>query len=295
MNIPGILLTILSALLFAISPVLVSWTYGWGNNPLTMVMFRNLFVLQVLLILMKKDHTAIRLPREQFFQLLFIAAMGSCLTPLLLYSSYSYIGVGAGTTLHFFYPIFVALFCRFFYHETLGKAKIRALILALTGTLFFMDFSNLTNLAGVAMALTSGMTYAFYMVLLEKQGLSRLNPFLCSFWLALFAAADLFVVGSFTGSLCFQQPAVSYLTMIIIAMMTSFLAVVLLQKGIEALGSSTASIFCLFEPIGSVICGALFLHEELTISKILGCLIIILAVVLLIMAGRKNKSQDKIQ
>ncbi|MSA72374.1 DMT family transporter [Holdemania massiliensis] len=295
MNIPGILLTILSALLFAISPVLVSWTYGWGNNPLTMVMFRNLFVLPVLLILMKKDHTAIRLPREQFFQLLFIAAMGSCLTPLLLYSSYSYIGVGAGTTLHFFYPIFVALFCRFFYHETLGKAKIRALILALTGTLFFMDFSNLTNLAGVAMALTSGMTYAFYMVLLEKQGLSRLNPFLCSFWLALFAAADLFVVGSFTGSLCFQQPAVSYLTMIIIAMMTSFLAVVLLQKGIEALGSSTASIFCLFEPIGSVICGALFLHEELTISKILGCLIIILAVVLLIMAGRKNKSQDKIQ
>lgn len=295
MNIPGILLTILSALLFAISPVLVSWTYGWGNNPLTMVMFRNLFVLPVLLILMKKDHTAIRLPREQFFQLLFIAAMGSCLTPLLLYSSYSYIGVGAGTTLHFFYPIFVALFCRFFYHETLGKAKIRALILALTGTLFFMDFSNLTNLAGMAMALTSGMTYAFYMVLLEKQGLSRLNPFLCSFWLALFAAADLFVVGSFTGSLCFQQPAVSYLTMIIIAMMTSFLAVVLLQKGIEALGSSTASIFCLFEPIGSVICGALFLHEELTISKILGCLIIILAVVLLIMAGRKNKSQDKIQ
>ena len=295
MNIPGILLTILSALLFAISPVLVSWTYGWGNNPLTMVMFRNLFVLPVLLILMKKDHTAIRLPREQFFQLLFIAAMGSCLTPLLLYSSYSYIGVGAGTTLHFFYPIFVALFCRFFYHETLGKAKIRALILALTGTLFFMDFSNLTNLAGVAMALTSGMTYAFYMVLLEKQGLSRLNPFLCSFWLALFAAADLFVVGSFTGSLCFQQPAVSYLTMIIIAMMTSFLAVVLLQKGIEALGSSTASIFCLFESIGSVICGALFLHEELTISKILGCLIIILAVVLLIMAGRKNKSQDKIQ
>lgn len=295
MNIPGILLTILSALLFAISPVLVSWTYGWGNNPLTMVMFRNLFVLPVLLILMKKDHTAIRLPREQFFQLLFIAAMGSCLTPLLLYSSYSYIGVGAGTTLHFFYPIFVALFCRFFYHETLGKAKIRALILALTGTLFFMDFSNLTNLAGVAMALTSGMTYAFYMVLLEKQGLSRLNPFLCSFWLALFAAADLFVVGSFTGSLCFQQLAVSYLTMIIIAMMTSFLAVVLLQKGIEALGSSTASIFCLFEPIGSVICGALFLHEELTISKILGCLIIILAVVLLIMAGRKNKSQDKIQ
>lgn len=295
MNIPGILLTILSALLFAISPVLVSWTYGWGNNPLTMVMFRNLFVLPVLLMLMKKGHAAIRLPREQFFQLLFIAAMGSCLTPLLLYSSYSYIGVGAGTTLHFFYPIFVALFCRFFYHETLGKAKIRALILALTGTLFFMDFSNLTNLAGVAMALTSGMTYAFYMVLLEKQGLSRLNPFLCSFWLALFAVADLFVVGSFTGSLCFQQPAVSYLTMIIIAMMTSFLAVVLLQKGIEALGSSTASIFCLFEPIGSVICGALFLHEELTISKILGCLIIILAVVLLIMAGRKNKSQDKIQ
>ena len=291
MKTAGIIFTILSALLFAISPVLVSWTYGWGNNPLTMVLFRNLFVLPVLLILMKRDHIAAQLPRDQFFQLLFVAAMGSCLTPLLLYSSYTYVGVGTGTTLHFFYPIFVALFCRFFYHEKLGQAKVLALILALTGTLFFMDFSNLKNLAGVAMALASGMTYAFYMVLLEKKGLSRLNPFLCSFWLALFADAVLFVVGSFTDVLCFQQPVISYLTMIVIAMMTSFLAVVLLQKGIEALGSSTASIFCLFEPIGSVICGALFLHENLTLAKILGCLIIILAVVLLILAGRQKSER----
>lgn len=295
MNIPGILLTILSALLFAISPVLVSWTYGWGNNPLTMVMFRNLFVLPVLLMLMKKGHAAIRLPREQFFQLLFIAAMGSCLTPLLLYSSYSYIGVGAGTTLHFFYPIFVALFCRFFYHETLGKAKIRALILALTGTLFFMDFSNLTNLAGVAMAANFWDDLRLLYGLVGKAGTVSAESLSMLVLAGVICGSRSLCRGSFTGSLCFQQPAVSYLTMIIIAMMTSFLAVVLLQKGIEALGSSTASIFCLFEPIGSVICGALFLHEELTISKILGCLIIILAVVLLIMAGRKNKSQDKIQ
>ena len=115
MKTAGIIFTILSALLFAISPVLVSWTYGWGNNPLTMVLFRNLFVLPVLFVLMKRDHIAVRLPRDQFFQLLFVAAMGSCLTPLLLYSSYTYVGVGTGTTLHFFYPIFVALFCRFFY------------------------------------------------------------------------------------------------------------------------------------------------------------------------------------
>ena len=84
----------------------------------------------------------------------------------------------------------------------------------------FHGFRKFENLAGVAMALASGMTYAFYMVLLEKQGLSRLNPFLCSFWLALFAAGDLFVVGSFTDALCFQRPLISYLTMIVIAMMT---------------------------------------------------------------------------
>ena len=63
------------------------------------------------------------------------------------------------------------------------------------------------------------------------------------------------------------------------------------DEGIEALGSSTASIFCLFEPIGSVICGALFLHENLTLAKILGCLIIILAVVLLILAGRQKSER----
>ena len=82
-------------------------------------------------------------------------------------------------------------------------------------------------------------------------------------------------------SIQFILPWNAYGLILLLSLVSSFLAVVLLQKGIQYLGSSTASLFCLFEPVTSVVCGALFLKEALTPAKIIGCCIIFTALIIM--------------
>ena len=174
----------------------------------------------------------------------------------------------------------MSLLCFFIY-----KQKQVALGLALLGALCFFDLSANAKPIGLIMAIASAFTYAFYMVQLEKTRLAHENAYKVSFYLAVFIAIETLVC-SIIYPIHFVMPWEAYGLLIVLAIMSSFLAVVLLQKGIQYLGSSTASLFCLFEPITSVVCGWLILGEALTLSKIIGCALILIA---LIIMSRKNK------
>lgn len=54
MKMKGIIYTALSALMYGFTPALASMTYKMGNNGLSMTFYRNLFVIPVLLVLIKK-------------------------------------------------------------------------------------------------------------------------------------------------------------------------------------------------------------------------------------------------
>jgi drug/metabolite transporter (DMT)-like permease len=71
------------------------------------------------------------------------------------------------------------------------------------------------------------------------------------------------------------QPAESYFYVFLVAMCTSFLASVLLKKGIGLIGSAKAGFLCLAEPVLSMIFGIVFLHEPFLINKALGCIVIV--------------------
>ena len=134
---------------------------------------------------------------------------------------------------------------------------------------------------GLLLAAGSGLTYAFYMVQLEKTRLSHQNAYKISFYLAIFILLETLVYHLLFSSIQFILPWNAYGLILLLSLVSSFLAVVLLQKGIQYLGSSTASLFCLFEPVTSVVCGALFLKEALTPAKIIGCCIIFTALIIM--------------
>lgn len=77
--------------------------------------------------------------------------------------------------------------------------------------------------------------------------------------------------------------------MIIIALSTSFIATVLLQKGLQVIESTTASILCLLEPISSFIVGMAFQGETLTLLKVVGFGLIIGSI--LIITLEKNPKE----
>lgn len=282
MRTKGIFLTVLSAIIYGFTPVLCSITYTYGNNPITLTFFRGFIILPILTCLMLKDKVSFKVNLIEFLKISFVAIFGSVITTLLLYSSYQYLDVGTSTTLHFMYPLFVTLICHFIYKDVLTKRHMIALGLALIGIFTFINFNDLNKIKGIIFALTSGVTFSIYLVGIEKLKLSKMNDYKLSFYLALVMTISLFIFGSTTKQLVFNQPIQSYALIVCVAILAQLIAVICLKKGIAYLGSSLASMFSMFEPVSSVIFGFLFLNEPITALKVIGCCFILGGVSLLI-------------
>ena len=87
----------------------------------------------------------------------------------------------------------------------------------------------------------------------------------------------------------FSLPPLAMLYTFIISICTSFFAFALLQLGIRELGATTAAIFCLLEPITSVISGWLLLEEKMTVIKACGCFLVLGAVAAALSDNGKTK------
>ena len=282
MRTKGIIYVLISALIYGFTPVLCSMTYDMGNTPLTLTFFRSFFVLPVLAILMKKDHISMKITKNELGRVFVIALFGAVLTTLLLYSSYQYIAVGTATTLHFLYPLFVTLICHFIYRDSMRKTQIIALVISLIGVGFFINLNDLSAIQGIIMALISGFTFSIYLVGIEKFGVSDMHSYKLSFYIAMWVCICLIIVNVFTGQFNFNQPLLSYGLMVIVAILAQFVAVVMLKEGIAIIGSSLASMFSMAEPVSSVIFGAIFLSESITIMQIIGCVMIMIGVSMLL-------------
>ena len=297
MKIKGIIYIVISAILFGITPIMCSKTYSMGNDPFNLVFQRNLFAIPILTIVyiisMKGRNLSFKTKR--FKDLAITAIIGTALTPLLLYSSYEYLGVGAATTIHFMYPLFVTLICILFFKDKISKYQIVCLAVATIGVLLFMDFKSSGSLLGIIISVLSAVTFAMYMVFMEKKGLAQLNPLINSLYLALISAVFFAITGAITGKLKLNLPISLYLYVAAIAFFTSFLGVVLIQKGIGIIGSSLSAIFSLLEPITSIIFSALFLGERFTLMKVIACSLILISILALVLVSfKEHRNQSNI-
>lgn len=290
----GVLMTCISAALFGITPVLASKTYEMGSNALTLTFYRNLMAVPVLLILMAARKIPFTLSWKEFWLIVGIGAGFRATTTFMLYASYDYIGIGTATTLHFLYPIFTALTAFFLFKERLGVKKCCALACAAGGVACFAGGSGggfIAMLPGLILALASAVTYSGYLTGMDHTALRDMNATKVSCYMGLSNAAAVLLINIPARQIHFALPPKALLYTFIISICTSFVAFALLQLGIRELGATTASIFCLLEPLTSVISGCAFLGEAFSVRKLLGCLLVLGAVVLVLLSGNKRKAE----
>lgn len=283
----GILFTIVSAILFGLAPALAKWIYADGINSSTLIFFRNLFAVLPLFLLCHRERCDFHLSLHQGAQLLLAAIIGQCISALLLYSSYRYIPIATATTLHFFYPMFISIICVILFHERITMFKVLALLAATLGVACFVDGVESTSKQGFSLALASALTFAYYLVAVEKSGLNRLHPFVITFYFSLIVALSL---GFY--NLCFHQftlpsDAFIYGKLVVFSFFTFVLPMRLLQLGIGYLGAADAAIFCMFEPVSAFFSGIVFLREEITLLNLAGCVLILGSVTFLIFMNQR--------
>lgn len=275
----GYIYTALSAIIFGLMPLLTKIIIARGATSLTIPFFRVFYVTIVLFFVLKIKKIDLHLEKRDLLSAILTSIFGSGLTIIILNESYNYVDTGIATSLHFLYPLFVAILCCFFYGEKIKKKQILSLSFALIGIICFMSKGN-GSLFGYFLAIASGLTYAFYLVKMDKSGLVKMNALKLSFYLALFTTIEIFTMNLFMQDVVFKMDVLSYTLLLVLALSSSFLATVLLQKGVLLLGSTRASFICLLEPVTSMIVGILWLNEALTFNKGLGGLAIIISLII---------------
>lgn len=282
----GMALTAVSAILFGMIPFVTSKLFELGLNAVSISFYRYAFMLPILTVLCVRKKVGFRIQRLEAWNIFLHISFFSTITMLLLNSSYRYISTGIATTLHFLYPLFVILICKLFYRDVIDKKTRRSLFIMLAGIACFLENVEVKGMIGILLALLSGITYAVYLVQMEKKGLGSMHPLQFSLHVSLDTCILLCCVHLVQKSI-HPLTNLDVIVWLIVISMMSLIALICLQMGSSRLGSKMTSLFSLFEPITSVLLGVAVLHESLQITKLAGCILILLAVLYLAL-GNKN-------
>lgn len=292
----GILLTMLSSLIFGFAFTLAPMTYGAaGGNAVTLSFLRNFLCLPFLLAALLVTRTPLRVTRRQLGHFALMGLLGSATYTLLLNDSFSYIDVGVSTTVTFVYPVFVALGCALFFRERMGPRKLTALCIAMGGIVCFFIAARATAAVGqnsglgMVLTLSSAVFYSFYLIYMDKSGMKAEPPLKVTFYVALFAAAGIALFGALSGRLVFRaMTGRAWFISVVFALLCTVVGLPLMQLGIKHIGATAAALVTMLEPITSVVFGALLLHEKVTPLKVAACALILLGVLLLSLPQKKG-------
>lgn len=300
MKLKGIILTMISSITFGFAFTLGPMTYGaGGSNPVTLTFLRNFLSLPFLLLIALFLKIDLRITKNQLKNLIILGFIGNSTTTLMLNIAFSHIDVGIVTPIHFTYPIFVTLGCVLFFHEKLSKQKIIALVIAMSGIgCFFIESLNSASfnssiLIGLILAVASGVSFAFYIIFMDKSGLKSESPFKITFYVSITSSIGMFLYGISTNQLALSSLTTkSWIISAVFAFLCTVVALSLLQVGIKHIGASEAALISTFEPITSVVFGVLLLNEKITPIKIVACILIFVGVLILSFA-KNNTSEIK--
>ncbi len=289
----GYLFVILSATLYGLMPLGANLIYDEGVNPISLVLLRNLFAIPFLALLAKLGGASFKVPFRSVFKMATIGTLGACFTPLLLFISYRYISGGASTVLHHIYPAVVVLGGIIFFKKKCQAKQIICLAICMIGVLFMYNSNDSINFMGAFMALLSGVVYGAYILLLSAFKDKTVSPFLFNFFSSTAITVIMFIVCLASGQLSFPKTLTGWGMCVVFSLAISVGAIILFQKGTYLIGGVHTAIISNFEIVTSVVAGALFLSEKVTLNSIISMILIIVASVLIAVFDSNKQKQSE--
>lgn len=182
-SIKGLLYAVVSSSTFGLVPLFAIPALKAGVPVNSVVFYRFAFsaLLVGFVLLIKRE--SLRIEKRQFPVIAGFAFLYAA-TSFLLTQSYLYIPSGLATTLHFLYPVLVTILMVAFFKERLSIPVVVATLLALGG-IYLLSGSNggEFNPTGMTLALTTVLTYASYIVGLNRSSVSRIDSLKLTFYI----------------------------------------------------------------------------------------------------------------
>lgn len=214
------------------------------------------------------------------------------MTALLLTTSYLYIPSGIATTIHFLYPVVVAAVMILFFRDKVSLPLIVAVFMAISGVWLLSNSGAAGKVSwkGLLLVLTTVVTYAVYIVGVNKSSVHKMDGLKLTFYVLLAGAIvfglNLLVKGV---SLDPVPDVATGVYLVLLALIPTLVSDFTLILSVQHVGSTTTAVLGCMEPLTAVVMGVLFLNEHLGLGQIVGMLIILLAVSIVILNNSKER------
>ena len=282
----GYILGAVAAATYGMNPLFALPLYKAGMDPDSVLFLRYLLAIPILGIMLKARGRSFKLKRKEILPLIVMGLLVS-ISSLTLFQSYNYMEAGIASTLLFVYPILVALIMTCIFKEKLSLQTILCIILALGGIALLYQSGDGTTLSltGVLLVMASALSYAIYIVGVNRPMLKEVATLKVTFYVLVFGLALFLVRVDFGKELHVVNEWYTWLNLLALAVFPTAISFLCTTSAIQRIGSTPTAILGALEPLTAVFFGVVVFGESLTLRIGCGILMIVVAVTLIIAGG----------
>ena len=292
----GTLCAIGAAVCYGTNPLGALNLYAEGMNTPSVLFCRFGLAWVIIAVVMAvkalSGKESLRVTRREFLTLtaLGLLFIGSSLT---LYLSFHHMPAGVASTILFTYPVMTAVIMTLFFRERVRLSTVASLILSLVGVLllYWGDTGGTLSAVGVILVLASALTYALYIIVVDKSPLA-MSSFKINFYVIFYCAAGMAFFALLSGQPLMVPPTPrAWLWVGWLAIVPAIMALVMMVYAAKYLGSTPTAILGALEPTTAVLIGILVFSEPFGPRLLVGIVLILSAVTIIVLGKNRHASR----
>ena len=296
----GYLAGIITGVTYGMNPLFAMPVLGAGVSVETVLFVRYAVAVLVLGMVIFSIHKSFAVSRKQLGWLAMLGVLFSC-SSLFLFLAYNYIPSGIATTIIFLYPTLVALIMVFLKVFPTWQTWV-SIVVTFIAILFLCNYdsSQPVRYEGIILAFLSALSYAFFIVLINrKRCLRELSNDVLTFY-ALITGCIVFGLIAFVGNhsgkisllndfntICAHSSL--WLNLILLAVIPTVISTATLAASTKIIGATKASVMGVFEPLTAILIGTLVFGEKMSWNIVIGIVLSIFAICFMILCPGKKK------
>lgn len=286
----GLACVLLATVGFGLNPVFAKLAYATGLSPEAAVLYRFGLPALVLLPFLIREAKAIR-PRDLALALGAGGLMGA--GTLAYFRALDSLPVTLAAMVYYTYPVFVLALGRLFFAQRLGPRRMAAGGLMLGGAALAIGPSSLApeQVGALLLVFAAPLAYGLLLNLLSTT-LAQMPtlPKTAAAVLGCALVALAFTLRA-TDGLTPETLGLGYAVIALLALAGMLLPALLLTLGAPIVGATTTGIVSAAELVIAIVAGWAFLGEHATPIQLAGCLLIVVAVMLASLSGKRGAEE----
>ena len=286
MSLKGFACGAIAAASYGLNPLFTLPLYSAGLTPDSVLFYRYGLAMVMLGILMKVQGQSFALHKSEILPL-FVMGMLMAFSSLTLFISYNYMDAGIASTILFVYPVLVAVIMALFFKEKVSVVTMVSIALAFLGIslLYKGEGGQTLSFVGVALVFVASLTYALYIIGVNRSVLRDMPTAKLTFYVLLFGVTLFVVRLCMDGSISYPDKWYLWGNLLALAIFPTAISFLCTTSAIQYIGSTPTAILGALEPVTAIIFGITVFGERMTFRESVGLVLIIVAVTMVIAGG----------